>query len=278
MTSNISITVGDWRPAPQPVLRPLYAIGDVHGDAGKLTALVDHLRAQLQPGGTLVYLGDLIDPHPKRDHAHDCAAVLDMIAQSLPKTETVVLAGNHDAFLLIALNAYRERAGLPWDRYHWLAQGGLATAAAWGIPFSRTNAPDECVLANEIWSRMTSQQRSVFERMKIWHDHDAYLLVHAGFEPQTPLEKQQARASLLEYPNWQTEQSHPLWMRFNHNTDAAPKGRVLVHGHTSMRKALLGKKRICLDTGVKYGGPLTALEIVGDRMRLIQAIDGDANA
>jgi len=273
MTSKINISVGDWRPAPSSVSRPLCAIGDVHGDARRLAALVEHLRAHLQPGGTLVYLGDLIDPHPKRDHAHDCAAVLDTVATPLQNTETVVLAGNHDAFLLIALDAHRKQTRLPWETSHWFAQGGLATGAAWGLAYSRTNPMDERAFAAALWSRMTPTQRDVFESMKIWHDHDAYLLVHAGFVPHTPLAKQQARASILEYPTIQSEDEHPLWMRFLHNTDAAPRGRVLIHGHTSMRKALLGKKRICLDTGVKYGGPLTALEIVGDRMRLIQAVE-----
>jgi serine/threonine protein phosphatase 1 len=267
--SQINIKVGDWKPAPQPVSRPLYAIGDVHGNARKLAALLDQ---RLQPGGTLVYLGDLIDPHPGNTYAHDCAAVVDIVATPMPNTETVVLAGNHDAYLLIALDAHRKGTALPWDHNHWLNQGGLATANAWGLAYSRKDAPDERVLAAELWARMTSQQRGVFERMKIWHDYDAYLLVHAGFNPRAQLDRQQTRASLLEYPNWQTEQSHPLWMRFNHNTDAAPPGRVLIHGHDSRKQAMLGKKRICLDTGVKYGGPLTALEIVGDRMRLIQAM------
>lgn len=271
MVSNISITIGEWKPAPQPVSRPLYAVGDIHGNARKLAALVEHLRAQLQPGGTLVYLGDLIDPHPKRDHTHDCAAVLDIVATPLPNTETVVLAGNHDAFLLIALDAHRKQTRLPWETSHWMAQGGLATAAAWGLAYSRTSPLDERAFAAEIWSRMTTQQRGVFEKMRIWHDHDSYLLVHAGFNPRAQLDRQQARASIIEYPSMRDEQSHPLWMRFNHSTDAAPPGRVLIHGHDSRKQALLGKKRICIDTGVKYGGPLTMLEIVGDRMRLIQA-------
>jgi hypothetical protein len=60
-------------------------------------------------------------------------------------------------------------------------------------------------------------------------------------------------------------------MRFKPGTDAAPKGRVLIHGHTSLRRAFLGRKRINIDTAAKYGGPLTALEIVGDRLRLHQA-------
>ena len=60
-------------------------------------------------------------------------------------------------------------------------------------------------------------------------------------------------------------------MRFKQTTDAAPAGRVLVHGHTPTRRPIIGRKRIAIDTGSKYGGPVTALEIVDDRLRLHQA-------
>jgi len=122
-----------------------------------------------------------------------------------------------------------------------------------------------------IGERMTPAQRSVFEAMKVHVEHDKFVLVHAGFHPSVPLEKQIANADMLRYPTDRDEAFHPLWMRFKPGTDAAPKGRVLIHGHTSVRRAFVGKKRINIDTGAKYGGPITALEIVDDRLRLHQA-------
>ncbi|MCZ8312353.1 MAG: metallophosphoesterase [Magnetospirillum sp.] len=247
----------------------MIAIADIHGAANLLLALRTHLATL--PAHRRVYLGDLIDPHPRREHEHDCAGVIDQVAEDQASGSTDVLAGNHDAFFLIARQAGRDRVDVPWMDGIWYDQGGRETVAAWGFGFSTMGKPHEGALARALDELMTPAQRGVFDNMKIWADHDAYLLVHAGFEPQTPLQKQQARASILDFPSWNSEQSHPLWMRFNPTTNAAPKGRVLVHGHTPTRSAIIGKKRICIDTGVKYGGPLTALEIVSDQMRLHQA-------
>ncbi len=266
---TVNTTCTDWRPAPAEAPRAFCAIGDIHGCANLLAALSAHLDTAA-PSAERVYLGDLIDPHPKREHDHDCAAVLDQIADDLDRG-AAALAGNHDAFMLIAMRAIADGTTLPWhsEPTLWRGQGGADTAAAWGI--DRATHADDREVAREIASRMTDRQRDVLARLKMWHDVGAYVLVHAGFDPNTPLDRQQARASVFEFPDMRGEQQHPLWMRFKVNTDAAPKGRVLIHGHTPTRRPILGRKRICIDTGAKYGGPLTALEVDGDRMRLHQA-------
>jgi serine/threonine protein phosphatase 1 len=269
---SIEVITSEYQIAPSKSSRPLLAIGDVHGRANLLCGLVEYIGNTIQPDTRLVFLGDLIDPHPHRDESHDCAEVLDIAAAPVSGvTETIYLAGNHDAFLLIALHASRTGTPLPWDQSNWYNQGGAETAAAWGLLRSTNATPDEGALAAEIWSRMTNAQRCIFESMRVYVDHDVYLLVHAGFDPNIPLEPQQAYANILNYPTAQNEKSHPLWMRFKAGTDSAPKGRILIHGHTPSRRAFLGRRRICIDTGAKFGGPLTALEIIGDRMRLHQA-------
>jgi serine/threonine protein phosphatase 1 len=266
MTLQVKST--EWRAAPAPATRSLVVIGDVHGRSHLLGALVGQISDVAQADTHLVYIGDLIDPHPQRDEPHNCAAVLDIAATPVANVSEIdYLAGNHDAFFLIALDAARKGTSLPWPDGLWSEQGGIETAVAWGVL-----APEgEAAIAHAIWSRMTIRQRSVFESMKVFVEHDSYLLVHAGFEPHVLLDRQMARANILEFPDGQNEQQNPLWMRFKAGTDTAPKGRVLIHGHTPTRRPILGRKRICIDTGAKYGGPLTALEIVGDRMRLHQA-------
>ncbi len=265
--SQISITVGDWQPAPKPVSWPLYAVGDIHGDAAKLAALQQHLRTS-NAKGSLVYLGDLIDPSPKM-REHNCARVLDLIAAGVGNDDLVetTLMGNHDQFLMLALHASRDGSPLPFPEYAWLEQGALLTAKAWGVGKMR----DERELAAAIWDAMTDAQRRVFETMKIYVEHDEYLLVHAGLCDYLPLSKQIEKDWRSVYPQTaQEEFEHPFWMRL-HEEDVAPAGRVQIVGHTARREAFIGTHHIGIDTGVKYGGPLTALEIVGDRMRLIQA-------
>ncbi|MCA3265874.1 MAG: metallophosphoesterase [Azospirillum sp.] len=273
---EIKVTTSDWLPAPAPVPSPVVAIGDVHGCAHLLAALRAHLDAEAP--GQRVYLGDLIDPAPKYRSDHDCASVIDQVADDLDRG-AIILAGNHDAFFLIARDCARRGEELPWAREPrlWLDQGGMETAADIGVV---AQAPDGCgsetstnesQLALAIDARLTARQRRVFDEMKVWHDHGAYLFVHAGFRPDAQVEKQKARDWLLRFPTFRDEAAHPLWMRFKNSTDAAPVGRVLVHGHTPLRRPMIGRKRIAIDTGAKYGGPLTALEIEGERMRLHQA-------
>jgi serine/threonine protein phosphatase 1 len=265
---TIKITSTNWQPAPSPVSRPLVAIGDIHGCADLLVALRAHLRRELQSGTRRVYLGDLIDPHPRREHAHDCSDVVDQVALDMAAGADV-LAGNHDAFFLIALEAARNDWPVPFESGCWSQQGGAATAAAFGIEHAYDMSQQS--LAQAIFERMSDRQRAVFAAMRVHVEHDAYVLVHAGFHPTIPLEKQIATADILRYPNAWDEREHPLWMRFKPSSDVAPEGRILIHGHTSVRGVFAGRKRINIDTGAKYGGPLTALEIVGDRMRLHQA-------
>jgi len=266
---TIKITSTEWQTAPSPVSRPLCAIGDIHGCANLLVVLRAHLARELAPDTRRVYLGDLVDPHPRREHEHDCADVVDQVALDM-RDGAEVLAGNHDAFLMIA-KARADGEPPPWPDGVWYGQGGAETAAAWGFEIVRNGVPFEPELARAVWTKMSDAQRSVFESMKTHVAHDKYVLVHAGLHPNIPLDKQLADADILRYPTDRDEAFHPLWMRFKPGSDASPKGCVLVHGHTSQRRAFIGKKRINIDTGAKYGGPITALEIVEERLRLHQA-------
>ncbi|MFN8701948.1 MAG: metallophosphoesterase [Rhodospirillales bacterium] len=269
MSTQINITSGDWQRAPQPVSKPLFAIGDIHGDARKLEALQRHLRERAATG-SLVYLGDLIDPSSKMSH-YDCARVLDLVAAGVGNdglAETTLI-GNHDQFLMLALDAARNGKATPFENYTWLEQGALLTAAAWGIG----KMTDERELASAIWNAMSPAQRSVFDNMKTYAEHEAYLLVHAGFCDYLSLSEQLEAEWRSFYPRTAREEmEHPFWMRL-YNEDYAPKGRVLIVGHTARKEAFIGARHIGIDTGVKYGGPLTALEIVGDRLRTIQATE-----
>ena len=260
-----TITTSDWRAAPAAADRPFVAIGDVHGAAGPLDALLTSVRRSCD--NAAVFLGDLIDPSPLHATAHNCARVADLVAGDVQQYRSVVLVGNHDSMLLIALACAREGTAPPWRAGAWRAQGGTETAAAWGIDAAAF--ADETALASAIWRRMGPAQRAVFEGMRNWHDIGRYLFVHAGFRPDLPLAAQQARAKLTCWP--EDRQMHHLWMRFASTEDVAPRGRILVHGHAPAPLPILGARRICIDTNAKSGGPLTALEVDGKRMRVHQA-------
>jgi serine/threonine protein phosphatase 1 len=93
------------------------AIGDIHGCAAALAALVEAVRPG--PDDTLVTLGDYIDRGP------DSRDVLDQLLALPGRCRLVPLLGNHEELLLAA----RSDA---WSLEFWLACGGRATLASYG--------------------------------------------------------------------------------------------------------------------------------------------------
>lgn len=261
------VTSTEWQPAPRPVLRPLYAVGDVHGAADLLALLQGKLR-EINATGRLVYLGDLIDPS-KHVRNYDVARTLDLVAAGsrVEGLDESVLMGNHDQFYSLALAAAGTGDPLPYERGTWIDQGGKLTAEAWRLQ-DETN---ERALALAMWIRMSKAQRAVFDRMRVFVEHDDYLLVHAGFCDYLPLQEMLAKDWRSEFPLLRSEEAeHPLWMRL-HGEDVDPAGRTMIVGHTPYRSPYVGRNVINIDTGAKLGGPLTMLEIVHDRMRFHQA-------
>ena len=117
---------------PSPRLQPgrrVYAVGDVHGQLGRLLALHDLIRLDLAerpaPEPALVHVGDLIDRGP------DSAGVVALLAAGPPLTgvPTVNLMGNHEWMLLSALAD--PASG---EAEHWLGSGGTQALESWGIP------------------------------------------------------------------------------------------------------------------------------------------------
>src|SRR5438105_4342673 len=94
-----------------------FAIGDFHGCAAALAALLEAVRPG--PNDTLVTLGDYIDRGP------DSRGVLDQLIALAGRCRLVPLLGNHEELLLAA----RSDA---WSLEFWLACGGRATLASYG--------------------------------------------------------------------------------------------------------------------------------------------------
>ena len=90
----------------------LIAIGDVHGCAHALEALLETIQPTAHD--TLVFLGDLID------QGRDSAAVLDRIIALQQQTQVVLIQGNHEEMMWSA----RENEGAL--RY-WENCGGVST-------------------------------------------------------------------------------------------------------------------------------------------------------
>ena len=228
-------------PATLPEGLRVYAIGDVHGCAGRLQALhrtIAHdLAARPVTNAQVVHLGDYVDRGP------DSAGVIETLLQPFPLVGdgpgpvVVNLTGNHEDMMLTA-------AGNPAAVPHWLANGGDLALASWGLS-SRAHPSD--------WAAGLPPRHLAFLRgLKLMHAAGGYLFVHAGLRPHTPL----ARQSRLDL----------LWIREPFLSFDGDFPAVVVHGHTPESDPVIRHNRIGIDTAACRGGRLTCVVLEGDRL------------
>ena len=79
---------------------PTYAIGDIHGNLGALDDLLSQVVPELNPGDTLVFLGDYIDRGP------DSRGCVERIVRLKARADfsVVALLGNHEQWMLRSLD------------------------------------------------------------------------------------------------------------------------------------------------------------------------------
>ncbi|MEE7476987.1 metallophosphoesterase family protein [Methylobacterium hispanicum] len=198
-----------------------YAVGDIHGCADLLDALLERVEAHAAGRArTLVFLGDYIDRGP------DSARVIETLRRlQWREPEAVVcLMGNHEAMLLRSL---RE----PGAEEHWLLNGGLATLGAFGVE-------EAAALPRDVLDWI--------EALPTVHGDARRWYVHAGFHPSAPA------------PD--PDPHNRLWIREPFLGDDHDFGRHVVHGHTPCQdgRPEVRTNRTNLDTGAVYGAALTA--------------------
>ena len=199
----------------------IYAVGDIHGSLSKLRRLI--ARCEQHAAGqpmTFVFLGDYVDRGP--DSAGVIRTVIEL--QSKLRERVIALKGNHEAIALGVIDGT-----LPAD--YWLAQGGTATLRSYGAQDARDLPRDHVE-----WLRS----------LRLSYDDGRRLFVHAGIDPNKPLDAQ--------------DEHDLLWIREPFLVDRRDHGRLIVHGHTPLATDApdLRDNRLNLDTGAVFGGVLTA--------------------
>lgn len=220
-----------------------YAIGDVHGEAEKLDALLGRIEDDPMRAGAayqLVFLGDLIDRGPESRTVVARAKALCDVGKA------VAIRGNHEELML---HAYRDRESI--GIYHWAINGGDETIAS----YKRENG--DC----DDWRDAIDSEHVGWLRQlpTIWRVETRRLaFVHGGIDPKT-------------FP--EPRDDIHMWTRSNKFFDpglwpARPEleGLVVVHGHTptSDFEPHVNPRRINVDTGACFGGPLTAVALAPD--------------
>lgn len=228
-----------------------YAIGDVHGEFEKLDRLLDFIRDDAHAYSCvykIVLLGDLID------RGADSRGVVARAMEMAEAGEAVALKGNHEALMLTA----HEQ----WDSigvYHWAENGGDETIAS----YKRVNGDtrdwrDAIDRAHLNWLRSLP--------VTLHDEARKFVFVHAGIDPKL-------------FPACTDEIR--LWTRSGRFFDPGRwpdrpelEGILVVHGHTPTHdmKPHANPRRINVDTGACFGGPLTCAVLApGEGPRFLRA-------
>lgn len=235
--------------------RTVYAIGDVHGCAAELDALLlviaddlDSQAAPRTPPPILIFVGDYVDRGP------DSRAVIERI-QGLADAgycEVRTLKGNHEEVLL----QFLEDPGVGPE---WAAWGGAATLASYGVsaPRLRSDAEGWSRTQVEFAAALPAGHLKFLQELELMTQVGGYLFVHAGVRPGVPLEAQSERDL--------------LWIREDFLDYGRALPKIVVHGHTPTSEPELRPFRIGIDTGAFASGVLTAVRLKGEERKILQA-------
>ena len=244
----------------------LYVIGDVHGMAGPLEAvlaMVDRDIARHGKPSRIVFAGDIIDRGP--DSRRAVAIVRARVGETSrhrrddperrQPVETDCLMGNHERALTECL---KNPTGP--DQRQWLTTHCRETLASYGF-----DADAFCDPRRETWR--ARPEAPVLRDDAAWMaglprliDHQPFIIAHAGLDPSRSLSDQDPTILV-----WGEDGIRKRWDAMPGGTpDNDTRARILVHGHYPSRgpKHDRAARRLNVDTAACYGGWLTAARLV----------------
>ena len=234
------------KPAPRyevPVGRRVYAIGDIHGRADLLEALlaaIDADAAQRPPADTLlVFLGDLVDRGP------DSCPVVERLMRIRDADAPVrFLMGNHEEVFLRAI------AGDLKALRFLIKIGGRATILSYGISTQDYASLDFEALSERLRALVPPAHVEFLSSFEEWIEIGDYLFVHAGIRPGIDLAAQKS--------------SDLRWIRDDFLDSRDDFGKLVIHGHSITEEIDERPNRIGIDTGAYASGRLAAIGLEGD--------------
>lgn len=224
--------------------KPIYAIGDIHGQHSELLRVLDLIEADGGPNAEVVFIGDYTDRGPAS------CDVLDTLIEGLANGKPWrCLMGNHDRMFSWFMRDYPlHDAYLPIYLY-WLHErlGGDTTLASYGIRIKETDRQT----AVHALAREAVPQAHVDFLIGLSHsfETDNLFFAHAGIQPGVALDDQ--------------SEHDLLWIRKEFHIDTRDHGKLVVHGHTPVETAAHYGNRINIDAGAGYGRPLAAVVFEG---------------
>jgi serine/threonine protein phosphatase 1 len=213
-------------------------IGDVHGHYDTLISLLDAVSPSSKD--EIYFLGDLIDRGPKS------AQVVDLVMRN----KFHCLRGNHEEMLLDVVGTGEVSVDLYQS---WLYSGGHATVDSYD-------------------SKIPQEHIDWIKGLPLYFDLGDYWLVHAGVDPNVPLNQQSAEQF--------------CWIREDfHGSDRAIfENKLIITGHTitftlpgvKPGQIAAGKGWLDIETGAYHhnSGWMTAMDLNQHKVYQANAFDG----
>jgi serine/threonine protein phosphatase 1 len=214
-----------------------YVIPDIHGRYDLLCdGLVEISARPEAKGGIIVTIGDYVDKGP------DSKAVIERLLSGVGEGfRLVALKGNHDAMMVDALRDPSRMAA-------WIAKGGDAALASYG------GDPAAVPQSHIDW----------LDGLRLMHVDAHRLYVHAGVDPEIPLDRQSEETLLWKrYPRGFPGGFGKLHLVHGH--DNCPDGPLLYEGRTNLDTLAWRTGRLAIgvfDNDIS-GGPVDFIVIEG---------------
>ncbi|MEM9140485.1 MAG: metallophosphoesterase [Pseudomonadota bacterium] len=226
--------------------RLVYAIGDIHGRADLLEALVEKIlndalihqnRNGAEHPAEVVFIGDVIDRGP------NTSAVLEFMTAiaEWPEIEPIFILGNHEEMLLSFLKD-------PVRGKRWMRYGGYETLLSYNLALSGDVFEEDMLIriAGELKQAM-AVHLALLETFVPVHRNGNLYFVHAGANPAVSMDAQQ--------------QQDLVWGNDAFLRTPRRDGNWVIHGHTVVEKPSVKGGRIAIDTGAYLTGALTAVKV-----------------
>ena len=203
-------------------MQKTFAVGDIHGCYEKLCALMDKIPINMAQD-QLLFIGDYID------RGRGSIEVVDyLIDLKMRSPGTIFLMGNHEDMLQNYLDGK--------DRFTYLLNSGQQTLDAYLQKIGES----------EDYPVPTSHL-DFFNALRLYHQTEDYIFVHAGLREKVPLESQ--------------KKIDLLWIRDEFIYSDYDFGKRVIFGHTPFKEPLVQPNKIGIDTGAVYGNRLTCVQL-----------------
>jgi serine/threonine protein phosphatase 1 len=202
------------------MLPRVIAIGDIHGCAAALRAMLDVIAPR--PADTIVTLGDCVDRGP------DSCGVIEQLLDLRKRCQLVPLLGNHEEMMLTHLKGRSQPD-------NWLDCGGDTTLSSYSGKGDGSSVSGEHVKFISSWGD--------------FYETDTHFFAHGAYDPEQPLPSQR----------WAVWRWHSLREAVP-GPHVSRKTAVVGHTSQKTGEVLDFGHLICIDTYCYGGGWLTAFD------------------